>query len=290
MNEPAVLRFAPSPNGYLHLGHALSALTCAAFAQTLCGRLLLRIEDIDVGRCRDVFVDAIMSDLHWLGVAHDREVLKQSHRFEAHQAAAARLKALGLLYPCFATRKDIAEAHRTSGAGRDPDGAPIVRGLRKAYGDADMEHRLSLGQRPAMRLDMTAALDRLEAATGRRTLTFTEFDPEAKPVRVVADPSVWGDVVLQRKDVPTSYHLSVVVDDAFQGITHVVRGQDLRDATGLQRLVQWLLGLPQPNYHHHRLILGPDGRKLSKSDKSTALKDLREAGWTADQVRQSLGF
>lgn len=303
MGSHPVFRFAPSPNGYLHLGHALSALTCAQRAEATGGRFLLRIEDIDTQRCRPEYVDAIFEDLAWLGLSWEEPVMFQSSRFEAYRAAASQLQEAGLLYACFASRAEIARAveERAREAGApvptDPDGAPLYPGLHKGLSDAQVTRCIADGLDPAMRLDLAAALDRLEAATGRRTLDFVELDDWPEGVvgssdgrTIVADPARWGDVVIQRKDVPTSYHLSVVVDDAYQGVTHVVRGQDLYAATDLHRLLQWLLGIAPPVYHHHRLLLEPTGQKLSKSAGSLTLRSLRADGVTSQDVRRQLGF
>lgn len=304
MGSRPVFRFAPSPNGFLHLGHAFSALTCARRAEATGGRFLVRIEDIDPQRCRPEFVDAIFEDLAWLGISWEEPVLRQSARFDAYRAAASRLENAGLLYPCFATRMDILRAcdARATASGApiatDPDGAPLYPGLYKWRPPEETEALRARGVAHAMRLDMEAALDALEAATGRRTLTFTELDAaggggdEAGVTGrlVIADPGRWGDAVIQRKDTPTSYHLAVVVDDAHQGVTHVVRGQDLYAATDLHRLLQWLLGLAPPLYHHHQLLLEAPGRKLSKSAASLSLRSLRADGVTADDVRRQLGF
>lgn len=306
MGVRPVFRFAPSPNGLLHLGHALSALTCARCAEAAGGRFLLRIEDIDPQRCRPEYVDAIFDDLRWLGLVWEEPVLRQSARIEAYQTAAAELEEAGLLYPCFASRAEIARAcdARVRGTGApvpcDPDGAPLCSGVFKGLPAGDADILRARGVVPAMRLDMAAALDRLEARTGRRTLDFTELDGYAEGDRqgglesrgriVVADPARWGDAVIQRKDTPTSYHLAVVIDDAFQGVTHVVRGQDLFAATDLHRLLQWLFDIAPPVYHHHRLLTDAQGQKLSKSARSTSLRGLRDDGMTASEVRRRLGF
>ncbi len=282
-----VLRFAPSPNGELHLGHALSALTNWDMARRLGGRLLLRIEDIDLGRTRQPFVDQIFEDLEWLGITWEQPVRRQSQHFADYDAAAATLAAMGLLYPCFATRAEI-EAHATPGA-VDPDGAPLYPGLHRGLSRGEIAERRAAGERPAIRLDMAAAL---AAATRRSpgTLTFRAMDDDLHLTDQPAHPERWGDVVIQRKDVPTSYHLAVVVDDALQGVTHVVRGADLLAATDLHRLLQVLLRLPSPIYHHHRLLLGDDGRKLAKSRRDTSLRELRVQGHTADDVRRLIGL
>jgi glutamyl-Q tRNA(Asp) synthetase len=287
-----VLRFAPSPNGLLHLGHALSALENAALANRLGGRLLLRIEDIDATRCRSEFEAAILEDLEWLGIAYERPVRRQSQHMADYGAALDRLDAMGLVYPSFESRTELkAEVvSRAAAPGEpwpvDPDGAPLYPGSARALTASERATRIASGAPYALRLDMQAALARVGAP-----LSWVEVDPEGQMARTVpADPARWGDVILARKDIPTSYHLSVVVDDAVQAITHVVRGQDLFQATSVHRLLQELLGLPQPLYRHHRLLLGADGRKLSKSDGATGLRELREQGLTAADIHRRLSL
>jgi glutamyl-Q tRNA(Asp) synthetase len=283
-----VLRFAPSPNGFLHAGHALSALTVWRMAKRLGGRFLLRIEDIDPTRNRQKHVDGIYRDLEWLGVEWEEPVLRQSTRFDAYREAASRLATTGLLYPCFASRTEIAE---TAYPGlKDPDGAPLYSGLHRSMPVLEAKRRIAAGERPAMRLDMQGALARLSTETPRDGLTITEFDDCLLRSSRSADPGRWGDAVLQRKEAPTSYHLSVVVDDAWQGITHVVRGLDLLASTDLHRLLQHLLEFPSPLYHHHRLIMGEGGRKLSKSARDISLAALREAGMTVRDIQRMVGY
>lgn len=288
----AVLRFAPSPNGLLHLGHALSALENRLSADRLGGRLLLRIEDIDTTRCRPAFEAAARADLAWLGITFDGPVRRQSEHPDAYRAALDRLDAMGLIFASFESRTELKALarSRTLETGRpwpcDPDGAPLYAGAGRTLSRAERETRIAAGHPHALRLDMAAAMARLG-----EPLFWTEVDAAGRPLReVAAHPERWGDVVLARKDVGTSYHLSVVVDDALQGVTHVVRGADLFEATAVHRLLQHLLGLPVPLYRHHRLILGPDGRKLSKSEKATGLAALREAGATPGDIRRMVGF
>lgn len=280
--DTPVLRFAPSPNGWLHLGHALSALTTWRHAQALGGRFLLRIEDIDLGRTRPEYVAGIFEDLAWLGMRWEAPVLFQSHRFDAYRQAANQLLGMGLLYPCLATRAEI-EAAATPGA-RDPDGAPLYPGLYRGADPAVIERRTRAGEPHALRLDMGRALAHARTLTGKGELTFREWAADGSVRVAVADPARWGDAVLVRKDTPASYHLAVVVDDAFQGITHVTRGADLFAATDLHRLLQVLLGLPEPCYAHHRLLMGADGRKLSKSAGDSGLRELRAAGATPADI------
>jgi glutamyl-Q tRNA(Asp) synthetase len=288
-----VFRFAPSPNGRLHLGHAYSALLNAALAARFSGRLLLRVEDIDVTRCRPEFEAGIYEDLAWLGLAFEEPVRRQSEHFKEYRAALAALQGRGLVYPCFCSRRDImaAVARRETGTGRpwprDPDGAPLYPGTCCGLSAAAIEARTRAGEPPAWRLAMGRAL------TAAPQLAYTRFAPddtEGAGEIVAAHPERWGDPVVGRKEVPTSYHLSVVHDDAVQGVTHVVRGQDLEAATDLHVLLQRLLRLPAPRYHHHPLIRDEAGDKLSKSLLSESLADLRARGVTAAEVRHKLGF
>lgn len=288
--SPPVFRFAPSPNGYLHLGHALSALLNADMARQADGRVLLRIEDIDASRCRPEYEQAVYEDLAWLGITWDGPVRRQSEHFDDYRAALAKLEAQGLVYPSFESRAEIAAmvAAREAQAPwpRDPDGAPLYPGAAKDMPSDERARRLASGAPYALRLDMAAALARVDALTWQETGT----GPAGETGTIAADPAAWGDVVLARKDTPTSYHLAVAADDAAQGITDVVRGQDLFHATAVHRLLQALLGLPAPRYHHHRLVLDPDGRKLSKSTQATGLRELRARGLTAGDVRRLVGL
>lgn len=290
MTKP-IFRFAPSPNGELHLGHAYSALLNVDMARKAYGKLLLRIEDIDTARCTPEFEAAIYRDLEWLGVEWEKPVRRQSEHFADYGKLLDRLIAGELVYPAFMSRGEMrAHIAQAEDSGRtwprDPDGVPLYPGLDKALGQRERKRRMAEGVPFAWRLD-TAALGRL-----RKPLTWTELsDADMNSQRKAeARPDLWGDVVLARRDVPTSYHLSVVADDALQGITHIVRGQDLFAATGIHRLLQALLDLPEPAYFHHRLIPGPDGRKLSKSLRDTGLGALRNAGRTPDDIRSMLGL
>ena len=285
-----VLRFAPSPNGPLHLGHALSALMGLAWARRLGGRFLVRIEDIDPERSSEVHVEGIFRDLAWLGVPWEEPVLRQSQHMARYEAAAAQLAYLDVLYPCFASRREIAEACAATGAARDPDGAPLYPGLHRDMASEEIVARRRRGEPFVMRLDMTRALALAEKRLGGAPLQFTELDEEGGQQVIPCDPRRWGDVVIQRKDVPTSYHLSVVVDDAAQGITHVTRGQDLFAATDIHRLLQVLLDLPVPLYAHHRLIVDESGRKLAKSARDTSLAELRAGRATPADIRRLAGL
>jgi glutamyl-Q tRNA(Asp) synthetase len=286
---PPVFRFAPSPNGYLHLGHALSALLNADMAKAAGGRLLLRIEDIDAARCRPEYEAAIYEDLAWLGLAWEQPVRRQSEHYGDYRAALTKLEALGLLYPSFESRAEIAaqvaERERHGRWPRDPDGAPLYPGAAKAIAPAERARRMT-AEPYVLRLDMAAAL----ARTGPLTWTETGAGPAGETGAVAADPAAWGDVILARKETPTSYHLAVVVDDAAQGVTDVVRGRDLFHATSVHRLLQALLGWPAPRYHHHRLILDADGNKLAKSTQATGLRELRARGASAADIRKAVGL
>jgi glutamyl-Q tRNA(Asp) synthetase len=285
-----VFRFAPSPNGYLHLGHALSALLNVDMARAAGGRLLLRIEDIDESRCRPEYVQAIVDDLAWLGIAWEQPVRRQSEHLGDYRTALAQLEAQGLLYPSFESRAEIAALvakHERHGAWpRDPDGAPLYPGNAKSMPPAERQQRVAAGDPYALRLDMASAI----AHAGAMAWTETGQGPNGETGVVSVSPAAWGDVVLARKETPTSYHLSVVVDDAIQAVTDVVRGQDLFAATGVHRLLQTLLGLPAPAYHHHRLLLDAEGKKLSKSTQATGLRELRAQGVTPAEIRRMVGF
>lgn len=287
---PPVFRFAPSPNGHLHLGHAYSALLNFDRACETGGRLLLRIEDIDAARCRPEYEVAIKEDLAWLGMAWETPVRRQSEHLSDYRAALEKLSALGLVYPAFESRAEIARlvaAREADGPWpRDPDGAPLYPGDAKSL-PADQRSRLIESGAPyALRLDMMAACRRVAG------LTWNELGegPDGAHGIVPARPEAWGDVILARKETPTSYHLSVVVDDALQGISEVVRGQDLFHATSVHRLLQALLGLPEPAYRHHVLIRDGEGRKLSKSSLSTGLRELRKAGASPASIRRLVGL
>ena len=271
-----VTRFAPSPTGYLHRGHALSAFTAYAAAREAGGRLLLRIEDIDATRCRPVFETAILEDLAWLGLAWETPVRRQSDHVDDYQAALSLLQAEGLLYRCFRTRKEVALAMASAPHG---DMEVFVGGPISA---AEEAQRLADSEPFAWRLSLSAAAHKLG---GFSSLTFTDNDSP-----VTARPELGGDAVLARKDVGVAYHLAVVVDDALQGVTQVIRGEDLRDATHIQRLLQALLGLPTPNYRHHPLLLDAEGRRLAKRNNAETLRDLRERGMSAADLRVELGF
>ncbi len=273
-----VTRFAPSPTGYLHLGHALSALTAWRRAREAGGRFLLRLEDIDPGRCRPAFAAAIAQDLAWLGVDWDGPVRVQSQHLAEYRAALDALAGRGLLYPCFCTRAEIlAEVAASAAAPHAPDGSPLYPGTCRRLSTPQRLARIAVGERFALRLDIARAL---AAAPG--PLSFEEAGEGV----VACDPAQFGDVVLARKDAPASYHLCVTHDDALQGVTLVTRGEDLKPATHLHRLLQALMGWPAPRYAHHRLLTDADGRRLAKRDKAATLRELRAAGWSPETVRQ----
>jgi glutamyl-Q tRNA(Asp) synthetase len=286
---PPVFRFAPSPNGYLHLGHAYSALLNFDLARQTGGRFLLRIEDIDPARCRPEFETAIYQDLDWLGMAWEEPVRRQSRHLADYRDAVEKLSARGLLYPSFESRAEVAklveQREANGGWPRDPDGAPLYPGSAKSLSDEQRARWLQSGAPFALRLNMAAAcavagdLDWIERGEG----------PEGETGKVAARPQAWGDVILARRETPTSYHLSVALDDALQGVTEVVRGRDLFWSTSVHRLLQALLGLPQPAYRHHRLVLDDAGQKLSKSTAATGLRELRAGGASAAEIRRLVG-
>jgi glutamyl-Q tRNA(Asp) synthetase len=284
-----ILRFAPSPNGYLHLGHAYSALMTWGAAEAIGGTALLRIEDIDRARSKPEFTEAVFEDLRWLGLKWPEPVMQQSERFSAYRQAIERLQESGLLYPCFCSRAEV----RAAATGTDPDGAPLYAGTCRDLPQSVVRSRTSAGERPQWRLKMDAAMAAVPPQTCREYERFLNEDErvvlEGLHERATA-PAAWGDAVIVRRDTPTSYHLSVVVDDAAQGVTLVTRGMDLRPATDLHVLLQALLGLPHPTYAHHGLIRDDGDRKLSKSRGSASLRDMREAGWTPADVRRAVGF
>nr|WP_294526629.1 tRNA glutamyl-Q(34) synthetase GluQRS [uncultured Rhodopila sp.] len=260
-------RFAPSPTGYLHLGHAFSAFNARKRARDAGGRFLLRLEDIDPARCRPEFAAAIVEDLNWLGLDWDGPVRVQSEHLAEYRAVLDRLAAQGLVYPCFCTRSDVMrELSASAAAPHAPDGAPLYPGTCRRLSPRQRADRLGAGERWALRLDMAAAL---------RPGLFYE---EAGEGRIACHPEAFGDVVLARKDAPASYHLCVTHDDAVQGVTLVTRGEDLRPSTDLHRLIQALMGWPVPAYAHHRLIVDTDGKRLAKRNRAVTLRDMRERG------------
>ena len=276
-----VTRFAPSPTGYLHRGHAYSALTAYRAAQEAGGRFLLRIEDIDATRSRPEYEAAILEDLAWLGLGWETPVRRQSAHLPEYHAAIEALRVRGLVYRCFKTRKEIDIGR----APHEPQ-APYVGAPPSPDEEAE---RLARGEPFAWRLSLAAARETLG---GFEALTFVEegAGPNGETGLIRARPELAGDIVLARKDVGVAYHLAVVHDDALQGVTHVIRGHDLFEAAHIQRLLQALLGLPTPTYRHHGLLVGPDGKRYAKRDKAQTLRELRAAGVSAEALRAELGF
>lgn len=289
MSRP-VFRFAPSPNGYLHLGHAYSALLNHDRARATHGRFLVRIEDIDTARCRPEFEAAIYEDLAWLGLTWEQPVRRQSDHLARYRQALERLEREGLVYPAFESRGDIARTIRQRGAGGawpcDPDGAPLYPGTARDMPAAERQALRTSGVPFALRLDIAAAT----ALTGDLTWRERGHGPAGETGEIVARPQDWGDMIVGRKETPTSYHLSVVVDDAEQGVTCVMRGHDLFRATDVHRVLQALLAIPAPAYCHHELIRDEAGNKLSKSTRSTSLRELRMAGVSPAQIRHRVGL
>jgi glutamyl-Q tRNA(Asp) synthetase len=268
-----VTRFAPSPTGFLHLGHAFSAFAAWQRAREAGGRFLLRLEDIDPGRCRPEFAAAVQEDLAWLGLDWDGPVRVQSEHLGEYRAVLDALSERGLLYPCFCTRTDIArEIDASAAAPHAPDGSPVYPGTCRDLSEDERAARIAAGERFALRLHVQRALDGP-----------LSFEDEGQGT-IVCDPAAFGDVVLARKDAPASYHLCVTHDDALQGVTLVTRGEDLRSATHLHRLLQTLMGWPVPRYAHHRLLMDASGRRMAKRDRAATLRDLRAGGASASDV------
>lgn len=300
-----VERFAPSPNGALHLGHAFSALLASDAARAAGGRFLLRIEDLDAARCRPEYEDAMRADLAWLGIDWEEPVMRQSERRATYADALASLEARGMIYPCYCSRKEIQAALAApqegdaEGLASGPDG-PVYPGVCRDLSAAQRAERAATGRPAALRLDMRKAIAALGGRGVVGKLSYKELgrtappDPVLAPGRVSLDPAMLteriGDVVLARKDFPASYHLAVVVDDAAQGVTHVTRGADLAGAAPLHRLLQALLGRPTPSYRHHRLIRDDAGRRLAKRDRDAGVETMRAAGWTPAEIRQMVGL
>jgi glutamyl-Q tRNA(Asp) synthetase len=278
---PVVTRFAPTPSGYLHLGHAYAALVAWESARAGHGTFLVRVEDLDRARCRPEFEEAILDDLHWLGLAWDGPLVRQSARMDHYADVLARLGSLGVLYPCFCTRRRIrAEIAHAGQAPHGSAGEPVYPGICRSLGAAERCSRVAAGEPYALRLDVARGL----ALTG----PLEWRDLRAGPV--AARPETFGDVVLARKDVPSSYHLAVTVDDAAHGVTLVTRGEDLFHATHVHRLLQALLGLPTPSYYHHNLIADSNGLRMAKRNRAVTLRMLRQSGRRPDDVWKLLGL
>ncbi len=282
MSNSPVFRFAPSPNGELHLGHAYSALVTDHLARAERGRFLLRIEDVDGGRARDEYIDQIYDDLTWLGLTWETPVWKQSQHMENYAKALDKLKQLGLLFPCFASRREIAEHELTPTMPDTPDGFPIYPGIYRDTPAKEAASRIAEGEPHTLRLNMEKAVALALQKTD--VISFQERQKDGSYQVITVSPLDWGDMVLARREMPTSYNLAVVVDDALQGVTHVTRGEDLYYATSMQRLLQILLDLPEPLYFHHPLLVDMTGRKLSKSDDETSLKTIRATGISAAEL------
>lgn len=280
MSSKVVTRFAPSPTGYLHLGHAYAAIFAEAQARQAGGRFILRIEDIDEGRCRTEFEEAIFEDLEWLGLKWELPVQRQSDRMAVYRNALEQLKKLGLIYPCFCTRGEIkAEIERVGGAPHGPEGQ-IYPGICRLPSDDVHHNRIDRGETQALRLNMAKAIEIAGPLTWQ----------DQKLGNQMAQPEAFGDVVLARKDIPTSYHLSVTVDDAMQGISLITRGEDLADATAIHRLLQALLGYDVPNYLHHPILTDDGGKRFAKRDQSVTLRSLRASGKTPQDIRSMIGL
>ena len=278
---PIVTRFAPSPTGWLHLGHAFAALFAQREAEKGRGRFLVRLEDIDVARVRPEYEVALREDLEWLGLRWEEPMRKQSEHFPDYQQALDQLSDLGVLYPCFCTRREIQEEiQRAGNAPQGPDG-PLYPGTCRSRSKVEREERMAEGAAYALRLDVTEALKRVP-----NSLAWEDLSRGVQ----TADPARFGDVVLARKETPTSYHLAVVVDDAKQGVNLVTRGEDLFEATHVHRLLQELLGLPVPQWHHHRLITDEQGKRLAKRDDAKSLRALRAEGWKPSDVLSAIGW
>lgn len=273
-----VTRFAPSPTGRLHIGHGWSALMAMDMARERGGVLRLRIEDIDGVRSRPQHVDGIVQDLRWLGVEWDGEIVFQSQRLGLYEEALGRLRADGLVYPCFCTRAEIAAEIAASGSAPHGPEGPVYPGTCRRMAKEDRRTRLAAGEPHCWRLDMAAAMERAGL------LVWTDIDKG----EVAARAEIAGDVVLARKDAPTSYHLAATVDDAEMGVTHVLRGEDLRSATDIHRLLQALLGLPTPVYRLHPLLVDADGKRLAKRSGGLTLAELRDSGTDPSQLRADL--
>ncbi|MEO1310389.1 MAG: tRNA glutamyl-Q(34) synthetase GluQRS [Pseudomonadota bacterium] len=282
-------RFAPSPTGYLHLGHAYSALAAFAAAQEASGRFILRIEDTDLTRCRPEYETGIYHDLSWLGLAWEAPVLRQSERLNIYRRALERLQDFGVLYRCFLSRQELRAAIVRDGRGRldGPDGPVFFGG---SLPEAEAAAKLAAGAPFAWRVSVEACRRLLGAEADALTFHEEGAGPDGETGEIVADAALLGDAVIGRKDTGVSYHLAAVIDDAAQGVTHVIRGVDVFPSTHLHRLLQRLLDLPTPVYRHHSLVLGRDGRRFAKSDGSVTLQALRAAGWTPDDVRRRVGL
>lgn len=280
MSSEVVTRFAPSPTGYLHLGHAYAAIFAETQARQADGRFILRIEDIDEIRCKAEFEEAIFEDLQWLGLHWENPVRRQSEHLARYAEAIEKLKKLGLVYPCFCTRREIkAEIERAGGAPHGLEG-PIYPGTCQHLSDKERNDRVNDGEVHALRLNMARAIEITEV------LSWQDRKLGKQPVKL----DKFGDIILARKDIPTSYHLSVTIDDALQGITLITRGEDLADATGIHRLLQSVLGYDVPAYLHHPILTDSEGKRFAKRDQSVTIRSLRTSGKTPDDIRSMIGL
>lgn len=280
MSSEVVTRFAPSPTGYLHLGHAYAAIFAETQARQADGRFILRIEDIDEIRCKAEFEEAIFEDLQWLGLHWENPVRRQSEHLARYAEAIEKLKKLGLVYPCFCTRREIkAEIERAGGAPHGLEG-PIYPGTCQHLSDKERNDRANDGEVHALRLNMARAIEITEV------LSWQDRKLGKQPVKL----DKFGDIILARKEIPTSYHLSVTIDDALQGITLITRGEDLADATGIHRLLQSVLGYDVPAYLHHPILTDSEGKRFAKRDQSVTIRSLRTSGKTPDDIRSMIGL
>lgn len=296
MSQP-IFRFAPSPNGRLHLGHAYSALLNQHMARELDGKLLLRIEDTDLVRCTPALEQRMLEDLSWLGIEWDEEPIRQSDNISTYEDIIDTLSDKGLVYPAFMSRSQIKTAiarEREKGIKWpiDPDGSPLFPDYDRNLSQDERQSRIKSGDAYALRLDIEKALQFTNKELPWKKLNWIENceGPNAEFGEIIADPSAWGDIILSRKDTPASYHLACVVDDAMQNITHIVRGRDLFWSTSIHLLLQQLLGFPTPQYHHHDLILDVHNKKLSKSNNDTSIAQLRETGTTVHDIKKMIGL
>jgi len=280
-------RFAPSPNGYLHLGHAYSALISSELAKKTGGKFFLRIEDIDLGRCKKKFEDSIFKDLNWLKIKYEKNIIKQSEHFAKYEKYIKKLRDLNLIYPCWATRSEIKKFISKKSVSKsswpiDPDGQYIYPKIYKNISKAERSNLMLSGSNFSWRLDVEKAVTLAQEKFGNK-IFFEELGLEPKGKRIL-EPNLYGDLIIARKEIPTSYHLSVIIDDAEQGINLVTRGLDIYPATSIHRLLQIVLNLPEPQWYHHNLLREQSGEKLSKTNKSTSIKSLRDKKIRNDEI------
>ena len=280
-------RFAPSPNGYLHLGHAYSAFISSELAKKSCGKFFIRIEDIDLGRCKKKYEENIYKDLNWLEIKYEKNIIKQSECFDKYERYIKKLRDLNLIYPCWASRSEIKKFILSKSINKtswpiDPDGQYIYPKIYKDISKAERSNLMLSGLDFSWRLDIEKAISFAQDKLGNK-IFFEELGLEPKGKRII-EPNLYGDFVIARKEIPTSYHLSVIIDDAEQDINLVTRGLDIYPATSIHRLLQIILNLPETQWYHHNLLREDSGRKLSKTNKSTSIKSLRERKIKKDQI------